>query len=105
MWLLHVTGPVGEAPLTFWLPCGTFVVGRKEGKCDILVVNMTVSRQHGLFVVQPAAQSTAMASLSFAGTFTALNPSCDREAATFARCASVTRCARRCVAPVLAGPT
>lgn len=56
--------------MTFWLPCGTFVVGRKEGKCDILVVNMTVSRQHGLFVVQPGAQSTATASLSYAGAFT-----------------------------------
>ncbi len=67
MWLLYVTGPAGEAPATFWLPCGTFVVGRKEGKCDILIVNMTVSRQHGLFVVQPQAQSTAMARISFAG--------------------------------------
>ena len=70
MWVLHVSGPDGEAKPTFWLPAGSFVVGRKKGKCDILVVNMTVSRTHGQFVVQPAAEGAAIASLIYTGAFT-----------------------------------
>ncbi len=65
MWVLRVEGP--DAPSTFWLPAGSFVVGRKVESCDIPVKDMTVSRKHGTFVVQTAAVDSETASLTFTG--------------------------------------
>ena len=65
MWVLRVEGP--HAAPTFWLPAGTFVVGRKVDNCDIPVKDMTVSRKHGTFLVQTAAVASATASLTFTG--------------------------------------
>ena len=65
MWVLRVEGP--DAPSTFWLPAGTFVVGRKVDSCDIAVKDMTVSRKHGTFLVQSAAVDSRTATLTFTG--------------------------------------
>ena len=68
MWLLRQVAPPGAAPgLRWWLPPGTYTVGRRADQADLVVEgDKSLSRRHAVLTV-PAPDAPGAGTLALTG--------------------------------------